>query len=143
MTATSSTTASPETPSVLTSEAKEQCRKRLQEDLAAIEKEISRLSAIDFQSIWDTFGNDPVDRETARLEIEKIKDERVRNEGRRDGIVHALRRLDNGNYGKCVSCGGEILLARLLEFDPAADRCTKRECQPQRSNGKNRPDRWH
>ena len=37
-------------------------------------------------------------------------------------IEAALRRIDDGGYGCCLSCGEEIARARL-EFDPAATQC--------------------
>ncbi len=37
-------------------------------------------------------------------------------------ITIALRRIEDGEYGSCESCGGEIAVKRL-EFDPAAQFC--------------------
>ncbi len=37
-------------------------------------------------------------------------------------IEAALRRIEAGEYGACVNCGGEIA-ARRLEFDPAIPTC--------------------
>jgi DnaK suppressor protein len=41
---------------------------------------------------------------------------------RRDQVEHALRRIDEGTYGHCEHCGGEIDPARLEAF-PAATSC--------------------
>ncbi len=50
-----------------------------------------------------------------------IETERRRGvEGKR--IDAALARLDGGEYGECLSCGGDIAPARL-ELDPAATVC--------------------
>lgn len=37
-------------------------------------------------------------------------------------IVQALKRLERGEYGECLSCGEEIAVGRL-EVDPAATLC--------------------
>ena len=37
-------------------------------------------------------------------------------------IDAALARMDAGDYGYCLKCGEDILIARL-EFDPASTRC--------------------
>ncbi len=37
-------------------------------------------------------------------------------------VQAALRRIDEGEYGYCLSCGEDIAQARL-EFDPAATQC--------------------
>ena len=37
-------------------------------------------------------------------------------------IEAALKRIENGSYGRCISCGGAIGLQRL-EFVPAAAQC--------------------
>ncbi len=41
-----------------------------------------------------------------------------------DRVESALRRLESGDYGYCISCGDEIGLKRL-EFDPAASTCIR------------------
>lgn len=45
-------------------------------------------------------------------------------EARYDTILSALKRIENGGYGKCEVCGSKIEDARL-EADPAATTCTK------------------
>jgi DnaK suppressor protein len=45
-----------------------------------------------------------------------------RREAERNEIEAALRRLRDGEYGYCLSCGGEIGDARL-RHSPAAPRC--------------------
>ena len=46
----------------------------------------------------------------------------ARRQGRLRRIDAALRRLETGDYGYCVSCDVEIPLKRL-EVDPATERC--------------------
>lgn len=53
-------------------------------------------------------------------------------------IDAALKRMDQGVYGKCLDCGGDIPLARLDAY-PTAERCT--ECQARRENFRGGADR--
>ncbi|MDD9716365.1 TraR/DksA C4-type zinc finger protein [Dinoroseobacter sp. PD6] len=46
----------------------------------------------------------------------------VRRRGRRARIVAALHRMETGEFGYCVDCGGFIGLPRL-DVDPTAARC--------------------
>ena len=57
------------------------------------------------------------DREAAMREVV---------DGQRQQIEEALRRLDEGSYGRCVDCGRELPEERL-EARPEAARCV--ECQ--------------
>ncbi len=43
-------------------------------------------------------------------------------EGQRAHVQEALRRLDAGEYGRCIDCGAELSAARL-EAKPEAARC--------------------
>ena len=45
-----------------------------------------------------------------------------RRHAERGRIAAALRRIDGGEYGYCLGCGGMIPAARL-EIDPAAAQC--------------------
>jgi DnaK suppressor protein len=46
----------------------------------------------------------------------------ARRQGRLQRIEAALKRIDAGDYGYCVSCDTEIPVKRL-EIDPATERC--------------------
>lgn len=46
----------------------------------------------------------------------------ARRRGRLQRIEAALRRLETGDYGYCISCDEEIPVERL-EIDPATERC--------------------
>lgn len=48
--------------------------------------------------------------------------EEVRRQQRLRLIDAALKRIDEGEYGYCVTCGEDIP-AKRLDFDPAAARC--------------------
>jgi DnaK suppressor protein len=49
-----------------------------------------------------------------------------------DLVVEALRRLDDGGYGRCVSCNAGIDLERLAIL-PEADRCLECAVQEERA----------
>ena len=64
-------------------------------------------------------------------------------EAERDGaelraIGEALRRLDEGHYGLCVDCGGDIAPERL-HVQPLASRCTACQQRAERSAGARAP----
>ncbi len=41
-------------------------------------------------------------------------------------VENALKRIENGTYGKCLKCGGDISEERLMVF-PSAENCI--ECE--------------
>ncbi len=45
-----------------------------------------------------------------------------RRQGERQRILAALRRMDSGEWGFCLTCGDEIATARL-ELDPSVTQC--------------------
>ncbi|MGZ8284898.1 MAG: TraR/DksA family transcriptional regulator [Allosphingosinicella sp.] len=47
-----------------------------------------------------------------------------RRRAERNAIEAALRRIDEGEYGYCLTCGEEIAPARL-EHNPAATACIR------------------
>lgn len=49
-----------------------------------------------------------------RRELERERERFGDDDARKDSYAHALRRMDEGNYGSCVSCGNPIPLDRLL-----------------------------
>lgn len=60
------------------------------------------------------------DREGAALEVVELQ---------RQEVEAALRRVEEGNYGRCVDCGRQ-LTAERLEARPEAARCL--DCQTKR-----------
>lgn len=50
------------------------------------------------------------------------QDVRRRRELRLIAIARALQRIDEDEYGYCLSCG-EDMEAKRLDFDPAVERC--------------------
>ena len=45
-----------------------------------------------------------------------------RADARLEALVHALRRIEEGEFGKCIYCGDEIDVARL-RANPVITRC--------------------
>lgn len=62
----------------------------------------------------------------SRMDALQVQAMAQAEEGRRQQrlrlIEAALARIDEGEYGYCVACGGDIP-AKRLAFDPAAPRC--------------------
>jgi DnaK suppressor protein len=49
-------------------------------------------------------------------------------------INAALRRMDSGDYGKCLECGNDIASGRL-DINPAAERCIDCQTRYEREHG--------
>lgn len=80
----------------------------------------------------DGNGKDEGDRAVASLRHEEVTATKSRARERLVLIADALKRLDDGTFGKCVDCDGEISLARLtvlLTVDTCIACATKRESQ--------------
>lgn len=81
---------------------------------------------------------DPTDR--ASLESDRNSILRIRDRERKliFKIQEALRRLDNGEYGICETCGGEIGIARL-KVRPVTTLCigckSEQEIEERRTRG--------
>jgi RNA polymerase-binding protein DksA len=71
-------------------------------------------------------AGDPFDRIERTESRERHLDSRERLTDRLDRIVEAMERLDDGSYGSCAVCGGEIAPKRLLAI-PEATTCVR--CQ--------------
>jgi DnaK suppressor protein len=80
----------------------------------------------------DRFANiagevaDPGDASTATEQADLRNAQIERDVLEMRSIDAALERLENGGYGICTRCGGEIAIARL-RANPAAERCI--DCQ--------------
>lgn len=80
----------------------------------------------DWESIPPETGmeSDIVDQADVVMNMESNTSILADLEARYDTILDALRRIENGKYGKCEVCGGEIEEARL-EADPSAVTCVR------------------
>jgi RNA polymerase-binding protein DksA len=72
------------------------------------------------------FDQHPADAASAAFEREKEFSILDRIQGELDDVERALRRLDDGTYGSCQACGGEIGDERL-EAVPATRFCIQHQ----------------
>lgn len=96
--------------------------------LAARRAELFRLAAategarrpfdLDQTTIGPLSRMDPMQEQAMALETERRRVSELKR------IEAALRRIDDGGYGYCVSCGDEIAPKRL-ELDPTTPTCNK------------------
>jgi DnaK suppressor protein len=108
-----------ETPSHLTASQLEELR----EELVRAERRLERSQrtsrqaakpvALDQSSVGRLSRIDAIQNQKMTLGLQE------RDEARRAQIADALRRMEEGAYGCCGACGGEIPFARLLVFPEA------------------------
>jgi DnaK suppressor protein len=108
----------------LTEFDKQQVETRLREraeEIAARRAQLAR-SASDMDTELADYDQHPADdgTETHEQELDETTDMILAAEA--DNVELALRRLADGDYGRCVDCGKEIPPARL-EAVPEAVRC--------------------
>jgi len=97
-------------------------RKRVEHALATLRDQHPGSLDEEVEEIATTSDNHPAETATATLgrEIDYTLGE---NSGQvLADIDAALKRIDGGTYGTCISCGSEIPLGRL-EAHPAASLC--------------------
>ena len=97
-------------------------RERLLKEVAALDRdgdagrEDRRVVELDQQSVGRLSRMDALQRQAmAQAQFR-------RREARKLRIQAALKRMEEGEYGYCVDCGGEIGEGRM-EQDPAAPTC--------------------
>ncbi|GAA4980898.1 DnaK suppressor protein [Nonomuraea thailandensis] len=100
-------------------------RERLEEMLAELDRSIGVLQgdpvAVREHSAADA-GSDLTDADRAQAMITAAT-------AQRQAIMEALKRIDEGVYGRCVDCGSPVPEGRL-EARPEAARCV--QCQGKR-----------
>ncbi|MBP2674302.1 MAG: dnaK suppressor protein [Deltaproteobacteria bacterium] len=91
----------------------DKCRSELQQQLDEMMAEAERTVA-DMTSIEEENFPDPTDR--ASLESNRNFTLRLRDRDRKllAKIKEAMRRIENGTFGVCEGCGGEIEEKRLI-----------------------------
>ncbi len=107
-------------------------KSKLQQEEAQLELELTDMGVLDFNNgvDWTAKGEEYV--ETADLNIladadeeQEVKKEIVNQlEVRLKNVKEALKRIEDGTYGICVSCNEAIEPARL-EANPAAKECIR------------------
>ena len=78
----------------------------LQNEYAEVASEVPDSGDLAFANLSIDLGNAAVTRDLHELRA----------------ISYALRRLDSGSYGECISCGYDIPFKRLMAI-PTAERC--------------------
>ncbi len=73
-------------------------------------------------------SDDDREQEVAQFEDNQAVEDTIEKE--KEEVEKALQRIEDGTYGKCVKCGGEIPRERLEAY-PAADDCI--ECTTKKS----------
>lgn len=96
---------------------------------AAGDKNLSNVTA----EVRDA-GDESLAMQTADAQIRGLQDQVTEVKA----IEAALERIDEGVYGDCLDCGGEIPIERLEAY-PTAERCTY--CQARRENLRGGRDR--
>jgi len=104
--------------------------KRLRSMLAKskkrLEKELKKLGSVDFGDDIDSDEDeaDEVEQKISNLATIDILKNRL------DSVNAAIKKIDDGTYGKCEKCGKEISI-ELLNIDPESKLC--QNCK--RANG--------
>lgn len=99
-------------------------RKKLEDQRAEIQEEINSLE--EQRSGADAMNPDRSDLAQSFSSLERLRAHLERNREQLEQIEAALKRLDDGTYGKCSNCGKPINPDRL-ELLPHAQMCV--ECQ--------------
>ena len=109
----------------------EYLKKKLEEERVLVEKELSSIGERNPSNIndWEATpergveaATDPNETATTIEEFEENTAILKQLEIRYNEIVDALKRIENGTYGKCEK-GGEIIEPERLDANPAARTC--------------------
>jgi len=112
-------------PSGLNDAQLEEFEQRLQQELAQLEKEIAEESEALEEGRSDRFPGGARDHgdEAVRGQADAMDNEVLaRHRQEVSAIRAALGRIQDGNFGECLSCGGAIGHERL-SVQPIAARC--------------------
>jgi DnaK suppressor protein len=92
---------------------------QLQQDLQTLKatgEDAASVVALDQSSVGRLSRMDAMQGQAMSQERMRLRDVELRK------IAGALRRIETGDYGYCVSCG-EPVARKRIEFDPAAALC--------------------
>ena len=113
---------------MLTQTQLEKFKKALLKKQTYLEKELNKLATKNEEGKWEAnFKDIARDNETNAVEVEDFaNDASVVATLAKDleSVEAALAKIDNGTYGKCETCNGDINLKRL-EILPEARNCMK------------------
>ncbi|MGI8330972.1 TraR/DksA family transcriptional regulator [Actinomadura scrupuli] len=103
-------------------------RKRLEGMLADLDRSISILKGESPEPDAPDYDHHPADAGTSLSDADRSEAAQQAMERQRSAVLAALRRLEGGEYGRCVGCGKPVPEGRL-EARPDAARCVA--CQAQ------------
>jgi RNA polymerase-binding transcription factor len=101
-------------------------RKRLEEMIADLDRSIAILQGEHPEPAAPEYDHHPADAGTSLSDADRSEAALEAMEGQRSAVLAALRRLDEGVFGRCVDCGKPVPEGRL-EARPDAARCVS--CQ--------------
>jgi len=105
-------------------------KKKLETERYDLRKRLGTLGPEDkrvkdeFRPEFPKFGDKEEDNATEVAEYQDNLSIEGNLEGRLGEVDKALKKMENGSYGRCENCGEEIPKERL-EVNPAAARCVK------------------
>jgi RNA polymerase-binding transcription factor len=103
----------------------ERIRKALSAELAAIDRQLADYGGgVDSDGLEVSMDEGFADSAQVTAERSELLSLANQQKEARDEIVAALRRIDEGTYGKCERCGEDIPVERL-EAIPTARLCVK------------------
>lgn len=102
-------------PKKLTAARKKKLRAALERERGELIAQVEDLEAETDITRWRDggFDDDPADSGSANVERDRAQSLSKHARRMLEGIELALRRMDEGSYGSCESCGKNIELARL------------------------------
>jgi YteA family regulatory protein len=100
----------------------EQQKKYAQDTLELVEKNEYNASLAEYTDELSMYDNHPADLGSETFEMEKSYILKAHQLHRMEDIEQALKRMEDGSYGKCTLCGKDIDIGRL-EARPEADTC--------------------
>lgn len=109
---------------------KDYFKKKLEDEKVNLEKQIEHYENSD--PYRDQVAADTYDEQITEIEEhDRISATQEELKRRLFDVEKALKRIEDGSYGKCINCGNEISIERL-EIMPAASFCSS--CQEKRKS---------
>ena len=110
----------------------------LQNQLKTLEQEIEHdRESLARDSFTERGGNDSGDESSHELQTVLDVDKAERDVNELIHVEAAIKRLQQGSYGKCIECDEDVSPGRL-EANPVAERCI--DCQEKLENKQDQRD---
>lgn len=112
-------------------------RKQLEEKQAQLRKQIAGLTeAHPSPESAEQASQGPYDMGDAAVDLQEIEKEQsvlLNEQALLTEVEQALKRIEEGTYGRCI-VGGELIPEKRLEAIPWTSRCVQHEEQVEQSN---------